>query len=145
MGSTTSVLNFPPHHPLGLFRGRICLSPALQAWARSSNGALGLPSRVTPSVTVTGGIGISTDCPSPTLFSLGLGPAYPGRTSLPQETLGFRRAGFSPAFSLTHTGILSSVRSTTPYGIASLHTERSPTFSEVGRRMSDVGNLLIIF
>ena len=43
-----------------------------------------------------GGSGISTGCPSPTTFVLGLGPTNPERTSLPQETLGFRRVGFSP-------------------------------------------------
>src|SRR5678815_5907755 len=35
-----------------------------------------------------GGSGISTGCPSPTTFVLGLGPTNPERTSLPQETLG---------------------------------------------------------
>ena len=39
-------------------------------------------------------------CPSPTPFGLSLGPTNPGRTNLPQETLGFRRTGFSPVFSL---------------------------------------------
>jgi hypothetical protein len=43
-----------------------------------------------------GGSGISTRCPSPTTFVLGLGPTNPERTSLPQETLGLRRVGFSP-------------------------------------------------
>ena len=43
-----------------------------------------------------GGSGISTGCPSPTTFVLGLGPTNPERTSLPQETLGLRRVGFSP-------------------------------------------------
>ena len=42
------------------------------------------------------GSGISTGCPSPTTFVLGLGPTNPERTSLPQETLGLRRVGFSP-------------------------------------------------
>jgi hypothetical protein len=46
--------------------------------------------------TIFGGSGISTGCPSPTTFVLGLGPTNPERTSLPQETLGFRRVGFSP-------------------------------------------------
>ena len=45
-----------------------------------------------------GGSGISTGCPSPTTFVLGLGPTNPERTSLPQETLGIRRVGFSPTF-----------------------------------------------
>jgi hypothetical protein len=46
--------------------------------------------------TTSGGSGISTGCPSPTTFVLGLGPTNPEWTSLPQETLGIRRVGFSP-------------------------------------------------
>jgi hypothetical protein len=46
--------------------------------------------------TISGGSGISTGCPSPTTFVLGLGPTNPEWTSLPQETLGLRRVGFSP-------------------------------------------------
>ena len=49
---------------------------------------------------LAGGAGILTCCPSPTPFGLGLGPPNPGRNCLPQETSGFRRAGFSPALSL---------------------------------------------
>ena len=45
--------------------------------------------------TIPGGSGISTGCPSPTTFVLGLGPTNPERTSLPQETLGLRRVRFS--------------------------------------------------
>src|SRR5688572_25476532 len=45
--------------------------------------------------TISGGFGISTECPSPTTFVLGLGPTNPERTSLPQETLGLRRVRFS--------------------------------------------------
>ena len=45
-----------------------------------------------------GGSGISTGCPSPTTFVLGLGPTNPERTSLPQETLGIRRVRFSLTF-----------------------------------------------
>ena len=48
--------------------------------------------------TTSSGSGISTGCPSPTTFVLGLGPTNPERTSLPQETLGIRRVGFSPTF-----------------------------------------------
>ena len=51
-----------------------------------------------------GGAGILTGCPSRTPFGLRLGSPDPGRTNLPQETLGFRRAGFSPAFSLLIPG-----------------------------------------
>ena len=45
--------------------------------------------------TISGGSGISTGCPSPTTFVLGLGPTNPERTSLAQETLGLRRVRFS--------------------------------------------------
>ena len=45
--------------------------------------------------TIVSGSGISTGCPSPTTFVLGLGPTNPERTSLPQETLGLRRVRFS--------------------------------------------------
>ena len=48
--------------------------------------------------TISGGIGISTDCPSPTALALGLGPTNPERINLPQETLDIRRARFSRAF-----------------------------------------------
>jgi hypothetical protein len=42
------------------------------------------------------GTGLLTRCPSPAPLGLGLGPTNPTRTSLPSETLGFRRTGFSP-------------------------------------------------
>ncbi len=46
------------------------------------------------------GTGILTCLPSPTPCGLGLGPTNPERINLAQETLGLRRAGFSPALSL---------------------------------------------
>ena len=49
-------------------------------------------------ITPTAGTGILTCCPSPTLFSLGLGPANPTRTDLPSETLDVRRTWFSHVF-----------------------------------------------
>ena len=49
IGSVASVLEFPSPSPLRLNVGRICLSHALQAWTRSTNHALNLPFRVTPS------------------------------------------------------------------------------------------------
>ena len=51
-----------------------------------------------------GRAGILTGCPSPTPFGLSLGSPNPGRTNLPQEPLGFRRAEFSSAFSLLIPG-----------------------------------------
>ena len=41
-----------------------------------------------------------TGCPSATPFGLALGPTNPERINLPQETLDFRRPGFSPGLSL---------------------------------------------
>ena len=43
------------------------------------------------------GAGILTCCPSATLFSLTLGPTNPTPIDVAWETLGIRRAGFSPA------------------------------------------------
>ena len=89
-------------------------------------GPLALPSCV-PRVLPRGGNGIRTVCPSPTRCRLGLGPPNPERMNLPQETLGFRRPGFSPGLYATHTGILTSARSSRPSGRPSLPAERSPT------------------
>ena len=108
-------------------RGRICLSSPPTCLDAHSQSALDLPFPVTPLLptalqtgclerpkspsahqpphgrhlavqTISGGIGISTDCPSPTAFALGLGPTNPERINLPQETLDIRRARFSRAF-----------------------------------------------
>lgn len=63
-----------------------------------------------------GSTGILTRYPSATPFGLTLGPTYPGRTSLPQETLDLRRTRFSlvyallkPTFSLRATPALLTV------------------------------------
>ena len=112
------------HRFSGLMRERICLFPPPTGLDAYSQNALELPRWVTPLLspglgsplrpacagqpriaasrrhlavqTISGGSGISTGCPSPTTFVLGLGPTNPEWTSLPQETLGFRRVGFSP-------------------------------------------------
>jgi hypothetical protein len=47
-------------------------------------------------ITFIAGSGILTGYPSPTPFGLDLGSTNPGRINLPQETLDFRRYGFSP-------------------------------------------------
>src|SRR5690625_2227996 len=71
--------------------GRIFLSNSLTAWAHTSIRAHSISSCVSPSFKqLRGGTGISTCYPSPTPFGLSLGPTNPERTSLPQETLGFR-------------------------------------------------------
>ena len=48
----------------------------------------------------TSGNGIETVCPSPTLFSLGLGPTHPPWMNLPEEPLGIRRGGFFTSLTL---------------------------------------------
>ena len=66
-----------PFTPQGYAR-RICLPDPLRAWTPSSFRALHLSSCVTPSLNrLPGGTGISTSCPSPTPFGLGLGPGLP--------------------------------------------------------------------
>ena len=54
------------------------------------------PSSISPAC----GTGMLTCYPSSRLSASTKEPANPGRIYLPQETLGFRRAGFSPALSL---------------------------------------------
>jgi hypothetical protein len=81
--------------------------------------------------TISGGSGISTGCPSPTTFVLGLGPTNPERTSLPQETLGIRRVRFSLTlrYSCRHSHfrpLQPSSRSTfTANGTLPYHPKRS--------------------
>ena len=64
-------------------------------WLAPANLRSPTPERHLAVQTISGGSGISTGCPSPTTFVLGLGPTNPERTSLPQETLGIRRVRFS--------------------------------------------------
>jgi len=69
---------------------------------------------------------ILTPCPLPTSFDLGLGPTNPPMTTRAEETLNFRRGGFSPP-NVTHPEILTRHRSTGPYDPASQLWRRSPT------------------
>ena len=94
--------------------------------------------------TIVSGSGISTGCPSPTTFVLGLGPTNPERTSLPQETLGLRRVRFSLTlrYSCRHSHFRSlqpSSRSTfTAHGTLPYHR---PTGEPVGRSVASVPSL----
>ena len=66
---------FPSPSQLSLNDERICLLISLTAWTRISNSALTLSFCVPPLLKRWGGgTGISTCCPSPTPFGLGLGP-----------------------------------------------------------------------
>ena len=72
------------------------------------------------------GAGILTCWPSPTLFSLGLGPTNPGKTSLTQETLGFWRMGFSPILSLLVPAFALPEARTRPRGRACISFRNAP-------------------
>ena len=73
-----------------------------------SNSQARLSFCVTPSVPKDG-IGMLTDCPSPTAFALGLGPTNPPRMTLAAEPSDLRRQGFSPCsrYSSQHSHLLS--------------------------------------
>ena len=89
LASTASVLNFPPHHVFGLTDGFAYLSPN-PACTYSSSRTLCLALCVIPSIHASkGGTGISTSCPSPTLFGLGLGPGLPWADEPSPGILGF--------------------------------------------------------
>ena len=140
--------------------GRICLSTPPTYLDAHSQSALELPDWVTPLLppgissrdppacagnppfassrrhlavqTIPGGSGISTGCPSPTTFVLGLGPTNPERTSLAQETLGLRRVGFSPTlrYSCRH----SHFRSLQPSSRSTFAAERNAPLPLIDRR-----------
>ena len=87
-----------------------------------------------------GGTGISTRCPSPTPFGLGLGPDLPWADEPSPGNLRLSTGRFlaslsllMPAFSrlplATYAGILSSIQSTAPSGTASARMHCSPTDS----------------
>jgi hypothetical protein len=82
---------FAPRPPDAVFPAPLS---GLHAWPPASIRGVDLPRCVSPSLPL-GGSGILTGCPSPTLFSLGLGPTNPTRTDLPSEPWGFRRIRFS--------------------------------------------------
>ena len=90
------ALAAPPTAPL---RIRICLYPSSshRLAPPMSNGEARLSPGVTPSVHVRG-IGMLTDCPSPTARALGLGPTNPTRITLASEPSGVRRSRFSREF-----------------------------------------------
>ena len=94
--------------------GWICLatSSSYDVRTRSTNGLAHLPYCVSPSL-LRPGIGMLTDCPLPTLLSLGLGPTNPMWTDLASETLGIRRSRFSRdlRYSYRHSHFCSLHRS----------------------------------
>ena len=73
------------------------------------------------------GTGILTCFPSTTPFGLALGPTHPTPISVAWETLGFRRAGFSPALSLLMSAFALPIPPATLTGYLQRLTERSST------------------
>lgn len=74
-----------------------------------------------------GGTGISTRCPSRTPFGLRLGPDLPWVDEPSPGTLRLSADKILTCLFATHTGILTSQRSTKPSSSASPPWERSPT------------------
>ena len=106
---------------------RICLqlSTPWRFAPPMSNGEARLSFCVTPSVP-NDGIGMLTDCPSPTAFALGLGPTNPPRMTLAAEPSDLRRQRFSlcSRYSSQHSHFQSLHRSS-PSGFTVM--ERSST------------------
>ena len=73
------------------------------------------------------GSGILTGCPSSTPFGLDLGPTNPELTNIALGNLRLSATRILTLFIATYSGILTSQRSSTPYGMPSVHCERSPT------------------
>ena len=110
--SDYGTISYETH--LGDFLGSVALVPSSLAYLRlpiTSHPAFrrncgfgqGHPTPCSPSllrhpslITHITGFGILTESPSLTPFGLNLGSTNPGRINLPQETLDFRRYGFSP-------------------------------------------------
>ena len=80
-----------------------------------------------PTVLMTDGTGISTCCPSTTLFSLALGPDFPRAESALLWKPWIFGLEDSHLHLATHSGILSSQHSTAPYGTASPRWQCSST------------------
>jgi hypothetical protein len=73
-----------------------------------------------------------TCCPSAMAFAYALGPTNPPRIILAAEPSDFRWGGFSPPFSVTHSGIRTRSHSTRASALTSWRERRSPTISLLG-------------
>jgi hypothetical protein len=122
--SRTASVNAPTDLPVGAPYA-VCRAHPVARLAYPSSSPLSVTQ---PEAAGTrGGAGICTSCPSPTPFGLGLGPPDPGTINVAQETLDFRRTGFSPVFTLLMPAF-ALVRA--PRGLTltlQSHARRSPT------------------
>ena len=99
MNSTASLLIFSPHHSPAL----TCVLHYMSASLLGRS--LPFPRSVYPSVSLLqsnakGGTGISTSCPSPTTFVLGLGPDLPWADEPSPGNLGLSTCKFLACISL---------------------------------------------
>ena len=106
---------------------RICLqvSSSRRFAPAMSNRQARLSFCVSPSV-LNDGIGMLTDCPSPTAFALGLGPTNPPRMTLAAEPSDLRRQRFSlcSRYSSQHSHF-QSLQQSSPSAFSAM--ERSST------------------
>ena len=79
------------------------------------------------SIASLSGHGILTVCPSGAAFAIPLGPTNPQLITIAEETLVFRRAGFSPALWLLVPAFSLPYAPPWVTPLASVRTERSPT------------------
>ena len=126
LASTYSVLTlaFPTHHIFDLHSGFACRTSPMLA---PTIPAVGPSSLLRHSITLTAGTGISTSCPSTTLFSLILGPDLPRADEPSPGNLEFQTDGILTHLIVTYTGILTSILSSSPLDLPSSCIERSPT------------------
>ena len=118
-----------------LFDRRTSLPACASPWTHFSIRALILSFCVTASfLSLVGGTGISTCCPSSTPFGLDLGPDLPwlrSRLTLGGRTFPRKPQTFDGEVSrlplATYAGILSSMRSTAPFDTASARIHCSST------------------
>jgi hypothetical protein len=120
--------NFPPHHDSVLMQNGFAYPATSFAWTHFSSRALNSPSCVPASLIArNSGIGISTDCPSPTPRGLGLGPDLPWADEPSPGNLRFSANKILTCFFVTYTGILSCRSSTKLLSLASAPLQCSST------------------
>jgi hypothetical protein len=124
---TFGTVIFPPHHSLRLRSTDLPMLPSY-CLDRLFHQSASFPSCVPPLlITDYGGTGISTCCPSTTPFGLALGPDLPWADEPTPGTLRLSADRILTCLFVTHTGILTSMQSTCPYGQTSTRIQRSPT------------------
>src|SRR5690606_18065354 len=111
---------------LSLPKGRICLPFCLERLDEPCH-PFALPSLLRHFFSVNRATVLSTRFPSATPFGLALGPDLPRADEPASGILRLSTGQIPTGLLATHTGILTSKRSTSPSGLASSPLERSPT------------------